>query len=90
MAPAPWLIVVTGASRGYGRSLAEQAVKLLGSRPLTFLLLARSAPGLLDTEKSLQALSADVTTHCHAVDIGKLDTLENALVPALKAVGDLR
>ncbi|TPX57917.1 sepiapterin reductase (L-erythro-7,8-dihydrobiopterin forming) [Powellomyces hirtus] len=64
------LILLTGASRGFGRSIALSCAKsgLAKGQPLDFLLTARDTGLLGETRSQILALSPSATVVTHAVD----------------------
>jgi sepiapterin reductase len=63
--------VITGASRGFGRAMAQIAAETFGD--VRLVLVARSAKGLQETSESVKK---DVPTSCHAMDLSNLDQLD--------------
>eukprot|EP00611_Tribonema_gayanum_P030213 TRINITY_DN832_c0_g1_i3.p1 TRINITY_DN832_c0_g1~~TRINITY_DN832_c0_g1_i3.p1 ORF type:complete len:330 (-),score=142.19 TRINITY_DN832_c0_g1_i3:554-1543(-) len=88
MSGLPWLVIVTGASRGLGRCLAQEAVRSIGKdHRMTLLLMARSESGLMETAASIRGMnSEDVTIEVQPVDLGNLSTLETSLQNAFSGL----
>jgi short-subunit dehydrogenase len=76
--PLPWLVVITGASRGFGRCLAQAAARALSKHDSHFVLVSRSAAGLTETAEMIKQspTGCKLTVQCEAVDLGDLTTLE--------------
>eukprot|EP00953_Heterococcus_sp_UTEX-ZZ885_P017783 9951-Heterococcus_DN1.PRE.2 len=88
--PLPWLVVITGASRGFGRYVAQAAARALSKHDSHFVLMSRSAVELSETAEIVRQSVNDskVTVQCEAVDLGDLTTLEaniNTLFSSLDA-----
>lgn len=88
-----YLLVVTGASRGFGKAFCEAFVEDMVLRNEATIihscLLARSESGLAITKQSLQSIASEypscelfVTTNI--VDLGKLDVLDRKLQQVLQ------
>ena len=83
----PVAIIITGASRGFGRALAIVAASAFAptnddssTHPVKLILVARSLEGLLETESLIReedghGSSAEVS--CQAMDLGDLDRLDD-------------
>ncbi len=70
------LVLITGASRGFGKSLALEAARQWGPTGVDMHLIARSAPGLEATKQAVEALSGqDVRVWTWPMDLGDLDGL---------------
>jgi short-subunit dehydrogenase len=76
--PLPWLVVITGASRGFGRCLAQAAARSLSKHDSHFVLLSRSAVELEETADIIRqpVNESKRTVQCEAVDLGDLTKLE--------------
>ncbi|CAM9237287.1 unnamed protein product, partial [Discosporangium mesarthrocarpum] len=77
-----WLILVTGASRGFGRHVAEEFVRSCApTKSLDVILLARSSSGLDETAASLRGMIVPDSHHLsirkEIMDLGDLDHLED-------------
>lgn len=72
------LVIVTGASRGFGAALAVAFARALGDGRLTFVLLARDLVGLGATADAVRAAAAGATVLPRRLDLGDLDGLEAA------------
>jgi sepiapterin reductase len=72
------LVIVTGASRGFGAALAVAFARVLGGERLTLLLLARDLAGLGATADAVRAAAAGATVLPRRLDLGDLDALEGA------------
>ena len=85
------LIVITGASRGIGRSIALSIADVSLQKSdgdIHMILISRSAEKLDETAKLLEekccgnkddSETTRITTSCHGVDLSNLDTLPNEL-----------
>jgi len=70
------VIVVTGSSRGYGRSLAcEFARSFSGVKDLHVVLISRGEKGLQETQGLVERAAPGVAVHVVPMDLGALDTL---------------
>ncbi|KJE90952.1 sepiapterin reductase [Capsaspora owczarzaki ATCC 30864] len=80
------LCIVTGASRGLGRSIATA---LAGTFPsLHFVLVARDAAQLAETERQVKAIQPQASTRHVVADLGVADQLES-LVAQIVAQTDM-
>ncbi|XP_069488402.1 sepiapterin reductase [Ambystoma mexicanum] len=70
--------VLTGASRGLGRSLALALCSRVRGPGSCFLLLARSAEGLAGVAGELRAACPGLEVRCEAVDLGTEEGLRRA------------
>ncbi|XP_069488401.1 sepiapterin reductase-like [Ambystoma mexicanum] len=77
--------VLTGASRGFGRSLALALCRRVRGTGSCFLLLARSREGLAGVAGELRAACPGLEVRCEAVDLGT----EEGLQRAQRATGEL-
>lgn len=68
-------IVITGASRGLGRSIAVALARRVAPDS-TFLLMSRSLPGLNETKMLVQQHNSQVEVAVHSTDFGKPDVKE--------------
>lgn len=96
-----FLLLVTGASRGFGRCVAEEFVRQVApSTPVDLVLVARSESGLRaatdaidDMAKSIRTpdgdSAADVVVRREALDLGDLDQLEAGLEGVFSRIGEL-
>lgn len=94
-----FLLLVTGASRGFGRCVAEEFVRQVApSTPVDLVLVARSESGLRgatdaidDMAKSIRTPDgvADVVVRREALDLGDLDQLEAGLEGVFSRIGGL-
>jgi sepiapterin reductase len=71
--PSSVAILITGASRGFGRAIAKVACQHF-SPSLRLVLVARSERGLQETQDLCSSSSAKITRH--AMDLGDLDRLD--------------
>ena len=74
------LLVITGASRGFGRAVAQAFAETTGVTHCC--LLARSREGLAVTR---QLMPPETTTSTHCLDLGNLDTLDAQLDEVLES-----
>jgi sepiapterin reductase len=82
--PSSVTILITGASRGFGRAIAKVACQHF-SPTLRVVLVARSERGLQETQDVCSLSSANITRH--VMDLGDLDRLDeniNMLLQDLK------
>lgn len=94
-----FLLLVTGASRGFGRCVAEEFVRQVApTSPVDLVLVARSESGLLDATDAIDEMArgihtpdgvADVVVRREALDLGDLDKLEAGLEGVLSRIGEL-
>jgi sepiapterin reductase len=81
----PWLVVVTGASRGLGKAMVDGMISSwLKERPLQLVLMARHPERLKVSEANFEALAAaqgpsshPLQIQCEAVDMADLDMFES-------------
>lgn len=90
------LVMVTGASRGFGRCIAEQFVhKVAPFNPVDVVLVARSAAGLRSAEERVDEIvkgipdCLDVVIRQEAIDLGDLEVLEGRLDDMFAGIGEL-
>lgn len=78
------IFILTGASKGIGKTLAIECCRLFKAGSLA-ILFARSASGLEETRNEIIAANADVTVKVFPLDLGEItseeyhETLTNAL-----------
>jgi sepiapterin reductase len=87
------LVLITGASRGFGKSLALEAAKTFGPA-LDMHLIARNKEGLEATKQAVEALTADSKDQSPRIwmwpmDLGDLDALQPQLAHVFDAVRPL-
>lgn len=87
------LVFVTGASRGFGRSIAAELARGLASQGLTptFALLARDESGLVATAEAIRGAAAGCAVVSQLVDLAGLDSVHrefNAAVAGVQALND--
>lgn len=86
------VIVVTGSSRGYGRSLAcAFARQFSGVEGVHVVLISRGEKGLMETKTLVESAAPGVTVHVVPMDLGALDSIaatweEKVVDGALKGV----
>eukprot|EP00752_Nemacystus_decipiens_P010617 g9455.t1 len=97
-----FLLVVTGASRGFGRCVAEEFVRQVApSTPIDLVLVARSERGLRgatdaidDMAKTIRTADGeadvDVVVRREALDLGDLDQLEAGLEGVFSRIDPFR
>ena len=75
------LLIVTGASRGFGRAICRAFFKdeQEGKKLIRACLVARSLEGLQATKASLLSMRESTNVSIHAIDLGDLATLETQL-----------
>ena len=83
------LLVVSGASRGFGQAVAAAFVKS-STTPIVAILTARSEQGLLETKDLMLTAASSTNTNSanisiHPVDLGDLDKLERNLEELIEA-----
>lgn len=84
------LVLITGASRGFGKCLALEAAKTFGPA-LDMHLIARNKEGLEATKHAIEALTADSKGQSPRIwtwpmDLGNLDALPPQLAQVFAAV----
>ena len=72
------LVIITGASRGFGQAVAIQMSKNVENP--TFLLLSRDQEGLKETEKLVKSQNDKSEVIFSALDLGKADNSEIELI----------
>lgn len=92
------LLFVTGASRGFGRCVAEEFVRQVApTNPVDLVLVARSKSGLQSTSDAVDEIAksihvpggaADVVVRREALDLGDLDHLEASLEGVFSRIGE--
>jgi short-subunit dehydrogenase len=74
------LLVITGASRGFGRAIANVVSASQRVDKVQAVLVARSADGLRETEKVMRAsANGQVDVSSHVMDLSNLDQLDTHL-----------
>lgn len=91
-----FFVLVTGASRGFGRCVAEEFVrKIAPLNPVDLVLVARSAAGLQSAASSVYEMARsfpnckEVVVRQVVLDLGDLEPLEDRLDEMLSGIGDL-
>lgn len=86
--------VVTGASRGFGKSVAEELVrKLAPQHAVDIILIARSESGLTGTARAVEEITRGlasarrVTVRQEVMDLGNMGSLEQRLGDIFASVG---
>lgn len=89
------LVLVTGASRGFGRCVSEEFVrKVAPVNPITLVLIARSHAGLENAASAIEEVArgiptaSDVVVQQEALDLGDMDRLEGRLDDILAEIGE--
>lgn len=79
------LVLITGASRGFGRSIAKLLAQKVQPQGSVFLLTARSMSGLEETETEIKTVHSDIKCHLESIDNEKPDkeTFENFITNGL-------
>ena len=79
------LVLITGASRGFGRSIAKLLAQKVQPHGSVFLLTARSMSGLQETETEIKAVHSDIECYLESIDNEKPDreTFENLITKGL-------
>lgn len=99
-----FLLLVTGASRGFGRCVAEEFVRQVApAGPVDLVLVARSESGLQSATDAIDEMArsirirtpdgtpggaADVVVRREALDLGDLDQLEASLEGVFTRIGE--
>jgi sepiapterin reductase len=77
------LLVVSGASKGFGQAVSVAFASHFRSIPMRIILTARSESGLMETMQMIEQEQADEkkiqNVSIHPLDLGQLDTLESNL-----------
>ncbi|XP_055911682.1 sepiapterin reductase-like [Eupeodes corollae] len=81
------IFIITGASRGIGKTMAVECCRLFKPNSLA-ILFARSKEGLEQTHKEIQAINNNITVKVHSIDLEKalLDDYQKALTDALAGI----
>ena len=77
------LVVITGASRGFGRALATAGANALKNCRPTYLLLARDTSGLEATSSMIKSAHPQATVITHTLDLSALDSIDSQWADAL-------
>lgn len=81
------LIIITGASKGIGRSIATAFAKDTRIAKLKLCLIARDLEGLKQTQQMVNSLSSSqrkIQTSIHSIDLSKIDTLHKSIEKLFK------
>lgn len=81
------LIIITGASKGIGRSIATAFAKDTRIDKLRLCLIARNLEGLKQTQQMVNSLSSSqrkIQTSIHSIDLSKIDTLHTSIETLFK------
>lgn len=89
------LVIITGANRGFGASIAHSYVAHSGADAVSFVLVGRNKQGLEKIQQELigDGLGQSVAVRCTVVedvDLGNIETLDKNLTRIQVAVNDLR
>ncbi|KAF9937253.1 hypothetical protein BGZ65_001630 [Modicella reniformis] len=89
------LVIITGANRGFGSSVAHSYVAHSGANAISFVLVGRAQQGLEDVLTELRNAGSGNNVAIHGVAIGDvdladIDTLENSLTRIRDAAKQLR
>lgn len=89
------MLLVTGASRGFGRCVAEEFVRQVApANPVDLVLVARSETGLESATDSLNDIAASISAPGGVVvrkeplDLGDLDRFEANLEGVFSRIGE--
>jgi sepiapterin reductase len=85
------VVIITGASRGFGRACAVAFARALASPPppgaaLTLALLGRDAAGLAATASEVAAAVPHARCVCHVADLSQLPSLSSVWSAVVAAV----
>lgn len=90
-----FLLVVTGASRGFGRCVAEEFVRqATPSNPVDLVLIARSQTDLETASNAIDEIAGStsnpdgVVVRTEPLDLGDLDHLEAKLEDVFSRIGE--
>lgn len=90
-----FLLLVTGASRGFGRCVAEEFVRQVApANPVDLVLVARSEIGLQNATDALNEIAASISAPGSVVvrkeplDLGDLDHFEANLEGVFSRIGE--
>ena len=90
------LVIVTGASRGFGKCVAEEfARKVAPLNPVHLILVARSENGLQSAADSIGEITkstpdaAEVVIRQHALDLSDMEHLEARLEAFFGELGEI-
>lgn len=84
---------VTGASRGFGRSIAVELARGLATQGVapTFALLARDGSGLVETSDAVRSAAEGCAVVSQSIDLSDMGTVHrefNAAIAAVQALND--
>jgi short-subunit dehydrogenase len=84
------LVIITGASRGYGKALALSYTKYFAnsstSPALSFILTGRSTEELSQTQREVQAISSSVAVTTKFTDLNDLPNLSTTMASVLNEI----
>lgn len=88
-------MIVTGASRGFGRCVAEEFARQVAPvDPVDFILIARSENGLRTAAASIGDITksipdaAEVVVRREVMDLGDMERLETRLEEVFRGLGE--
>lgn len=73
------LVIITGASRGFGRALALDIATRLDASGSVLIVAARSEEKLRDLQTRLARVASELTVRCVTADLSRKEDMERVL-----------